>query len=130
MYREWPFFSVLLNNAQMALYKSDMEIASLYADLCGDRTVRSVFREIAAEYRRTCRQILDVADCEDLLEDEAFLKRSVGRRQSYLDPLNHIQLELLQRYRNPGLPEQERELYLIPLLRSINAIASGLRNTG
>jgi phosphoenolpyruvate carboxylase len=130
MYREWPFFSTLLNNAQMALYKSDMEIAGQYADLCGDRSAKSVFGEIAAEYRRTCRQIIDVTGGEKLLQDEPFLRRSVGRRQSYLDPLNHIQLELLNRYRDPGLPEQERELCLIPLLRSINAIASGLRNTG
>ena len=131
MYQDWPFFHALLNNAQMALTKSDMTIAWEYAQLCRDKQSRElIFNEIKTEYERTCRQILLIAQIDELLDDSPVLQQSIRRRDSYLDPLNHIQLGLIKRYRHSGLSEEDQELWLTPLLRSINAISAGLRNTG
>ena len=131
MYDEWPFFRSLLSNAQMALFKGDMEIAAGYATLCRDpgRRMR-VFAAIDEEFRRTRRQIIEVTGVHALLDEDPLLKLSLSRREPYLLPLNHIQLVLLRRHRDERLPAQEREQWLTPLLRSINAIAAGLRNTG
>jgi phosphoenolpyruvate carboxylase len=131
MYREWPFFRALLSNTQMALFKSRMDIAREYAALCDDAKTRdTVFGLIEAEYWRTADWIRRVAQIDELLDDNPLLKLSLTRRDPYLDPLNHIQLELLQRFRHPGSSDSDREANLDPLLRSINAIAGGMRNTG
>jgi phosphoenolpyruvate carboxylase len=131
MYRDWPFFRTLLSNAQMALFKSDLGIAEHYARLCHDPESRKlVFAEIRDEYQRTRKQILEILQLEDLLDETPVLKESFGRRNAYLDPLNYIQLGLLRRYRDPALSEEARALWLTPLLRSINAISAGLGNTG
>jgi phosphoenolpyruvate carboxylase len=131
MYRDWPFFRALLSNTQMALFKSRMDIAREYAELCGDpKTQQVVFGMIEAEYWRTVRWIRKVAQIDELLDENPLLKLSLTRRDPYLDPLNHIQLELLQRFRSPETRDIDREASLDPLLRSINAIAGGMRNTG
>ncbi len=131
MYREWPFFRALLSNTQMALFKSRMDIAAEYAELCNDRHTRhAVFAKIEAEYRLTVKWILRIAEIDELLDDNPLLKLSLTRRDPYLDPLNHIQLELLERYRGDDTRETDREASLDPLLRTINAIAGGMRNTG
>ena len=131
MYQEWPFFRTLLSDAQMALFKADMGIAAEYARLCHDpQTGKRIHAVIEAEYRRTCREILAVTGSHELLEQDLLLRFSLHRRDPYLDPLNHIQLALLKRYRDSSLSTEEREHWLTPLLRSINAVAAGLRNTG
>lgn len=131
MYRDWPFFRALLSNTQMALFKSRMDIAREYAELCSnEEDCREVFELIEAEYRRTTKWIRKIAQIDELLDDNPLLKTSLSRRDAYLDPLNHIQLELLERYRSPETRELDREASLDPLLRSINAIAGGMRNTG
>ena len=131
MYRKWPFFRALLSNTQMALFKSRMDIAREYSELCSDEANCSeVFRMIEAEYERTVKWIRKVAQIDELLDDNPLLKTSLSRRDAYLDPLNHIQLELLERYRNPDTRELDRDASLDPLLRTINAIAGGMRNTG
>ena len=131
MYQNWPFFRVLLSNTQMALFKGDMEIAREYSELCGEQdTASSVYEDIRAEYHRTVKQILEIVGTNQLIDDDPALALSLTRRNPYLDPLNHIQITLLKRYRDPKLSEEERERWLYPLLQSINAIASGLRNTG
>lgn len=128
MYRDWPFFRVLLSNAQMALIKADFHIAEQYAALCVDPAVgRNVYRVINAEYERTFRQLLNVADATSLLQDNPALKISLDHRENYLDPLNHIQVVLLRKLR---ADERDESPWLEPLLRSINAIAAGMRNTG
>lgn len=71
-----------------------------------------------------------MAQLDGLLEETPTLAVSLSRRNPYLDPLNHIQITLLKRYRDESLSESEREQWLEPLLRSINAIAAGMRNTG
>jgi phosphoenolpyruvate carboxylase len=131
MYHEWPFFHALLSNAQMALFKTDMTIAWEYAKLCHDSATRDrIFKEIELEYERTRKQILKIAKIDHLLDDTPVLQQSLRRRDSYLDPLNHIQLGLLKHYRHSDHPEGEEAMWLRPLLRSINAISAGLRNTG
>lgn len=131
MYRDWPFFRALLSNTQMALFKSRMDIAREYAELCSDPKTRdTVFDMIESEYQRTEKWIRKIAQIDELLDENPLLKTSLTRRDPYLDPLNHIQLELLHRYRSKDTREGDREASLDPLLRSINAIAGGMRNTG
>jgi phosphoenolpyruvate carboxylase len=131
MYREWPFFRALLSNTQMALFKADMSIAARYAELAENReTADAIYRTIRDEHARTVSAVLDIAGATSLMQETPQLALSVARRNPYLDPLNHIQVLLLQRCRDESLPHTERDSWLIPLLRSINAIAAGLRNTG
>ncbi|MEW6764594.1 MAG: phosphoenolpyruvate carboxylase [Pseudomonadota bacterium] len=131
MFRGWPFFHSLLRNTQMSLTKGEMQIAHEYAELVKDRDVaQQVYGMINGEYQRTLNEVLRVAGVDDLLEIDPVLGTSMQRRNPYLDPLNHIQITLLKRYRDENLTDEEREMWLRPLLRSINAIAAGMRNTG
>ncbi len=131
MYQHWPFFRALLSNTQMALFKADMGIAKEYASLCKDpETAAQIYAQIEAEYNRTVEYVLKVANIKHLLDETPILSLSLARRTPYLDPLSHIQVILLKRHRDHNLPEAERMIWLDPLLRSINAIAAGMRNTG
>ena len=131
MYRHWPFFRALLSNSQMALFKADMRIAESYMSLCHDQaTARPIFETIKSEYQRTVKEVLDVAQLDELMAETPQLALSLKRRNPYLDPLNQIQVTLLRRYRDESLDEETRNQWLNPLLRSINAIAAGMRNTG
>ena len=131
MYQHWPFFRALLSNTQMALFKADMNIAKEYAALCNEpETAAQIYPLIEAEYKRTVEYVLKVANIKHLLDETPILSLSLARRNPYLDPLSHIQVTLLKRYRDHNLPEAERTIWLDPLLRSINAIAAGMRNTG
>ena len=132
MYREWPFFYTVLNNAQVSLGKADMGIARIYADLATDAAVREqIFGTIAAEFARTVRWILLVSGQREILDNEPILQRSIRRRNPYVDPLNFIQVSLLRRLR--ALPdadsEEARQLVRVIAL-TINGVASGLKNTG
>ena len=131
MFNQWPFFNTLLSNAQMALFKSEMEIAREYAALCEDpETGQRIFKLINEEYQRCCENIPAVGGHQALLGDNPVLQLSLSRRDPYLDPLNYIQLSLLNRTRKSDITEQEKSTWFTPLLRSINAIAAGMRNTG
>ena len=131
MYKDWPFFRALLSNMQMALHKADMNIAQTYSTLCENpETGRVVFSMVKAEYEWAMKNVLEVAQLSYLMEETPQLALSLQRRNPYLDPLNQIQRYLIQRYRDISLPEAEREQWLNPLLRTINAIAGGMRNTG
>jgi phosphoenolpyruvate carboxylase len=131
MYRDWPFFRSLLSNVQMTLFKADMDIAREYAALCSDATVRDqVFGMVHAEFDRTVREVLATAGAAHLIDENPVLALSLARRNPYLDPLNHIQIAMLHRYRAAPGSEQQPSPWLDPLLRTINAIAAGMRNTG
>ncbi|MDT8282861.1 MAG: phosphoenolpyruvate carboxylase, partial [Gammaproteobacteria bacterium] len=131
MYRHWPYFKALLSNTEMALYKADMRTAKEYSELClSRRTGQRIFNMIRDEHDRTLEVTLKVAGMKHLLDDIPPLALSLMRRDPYLDPLNHIQIKLLKRYRDESTPDEERNKWLNPLLRSINAIAAGMRNTG
>lgn len=114
----------------MSLFKAEMHIARAYARLAENREqAEAIYGIIEAEYERTLVQVLNVAGLRGLMEETPDLQRSLARRNIYLDPLNHIQVSLLERYRREQ-DEEKREEWLDPLLRSINAIAAGMRNTG
>ncbi|MGA7951365.1 MAG: phosphoenolpyruvate carboxylase [Thiobacillaceae bacterium] len=130
MYQDWPFFRALLSNVQMALSKADIQIAGEYAELSPNENARAVYTKIADEFDQTLKGLLAVADLSYSLEENPALALSLSRRKPYLDPLNHIQVRLLSRYRNENLSDQDREKWLISLKRSINAIAAGMRATG
>lgn len=131
MYEEWPFFRSLLSNTQMSLYKADMRIAYEYIDLSRHpEQAHSIYQAIKDEYDRTVDEILLVAEKPGLLSENPPLAISLSRRAPYLDPLNHIQITLLKRVRDESLSENVRIQWLNPLLRTINAIATGQRNTG
>ncbi|MDS4041125.1 MAG: phosphoenolpyruvate carboxylase [Candidatus Competibacter sp.] len=135
LYRDWPFFRALLDNSQMSLSKVDAGIAREYARLCADvDTETGIYERFRAEYEQTCREILAVAQIPTLLKENPTLAKSLERRNPYLDPLNHIQVALIPRYRRAvrehGADSPETEMWLRPLLRSINALAAGMRNTG
>ena len=131
MYKDWPFFRALLSNSQMALYKAEMQIAKNYMSLCENQeTAKNVYKIISKEYTRTTSNVLDIAKINGLMEETPALALSLTRRNPYLDPLNQIQLSLIKKYRDESLSDEERTQWLHPLLRTISAIAAGMRNTG
>ena len=130
MYKNWPFFRSLLSNAQMALKKADMNIVAEYISLASEpEEAKKIYRVIRKEYQITVRQILDIANIKHLLDENKLLGLSLSRREPYLVPLNQIQVTLLKRYREDPA-ENSSSQWLSPLLRSINAISAGMRNTG
>jgi phosphoenolpyruvate carboxylase len=115
----------------MALFKAEMHIAQTYTSLCLDKvSAQKVYDSIRDEHERTVKQVLTVSKLSFLMAETPALALSLNRRNPYLDPLNQIQLLLLRRYRDESVSEEERDRWLDPLLRSINAIAAGMRNTG
>lgn len=131
MANEWPFFKGLLGNIAMSLSKSEMAIAHEYSQLASDKDeAETIFQRVQAEYRLTVNWLLQVTGNKDLLSDNPRLALSLARRDPYLDPINYIQITALKRYRQYGPDDPARNRWLEPLLRSINALAQGLRNTG
>jgi phosphoenolpyruvate carboxylase len=127
MYREWPLFEGLLSNMDMVLAKSDIAIASRYAELVADPDLRErIFSRIRSEWRDTIDALLAIMEHEALLQANPLLARSIRNRFPYLDPLNHMQVELLKRYRAGDADENVVQgIHL-----TINGIAAGLRNSG
>ena len=127
MHRQWPFFANLLSNMDMVLAKTDLALASRYAGLVSDATLReAVFGTIQAEWQRTVDSFSVITGSSDRLSGNPLLARSIRNRFPYLDPLNHLQVELLRRHRSGDASEKlARGIKL-----SINGIASGIRNTG
>ncbi|HEP1358640.1 TPA: phosphoenolpyruvate carboxylase [Streptococcus pyogenes] len=126
MYQTWPFFHSLLSNVDMVLSKSNMNIAFQYAQLAESQDVRDVFYEILDEWQLTKNVILAIQDHDDLLEDNPSLKHSLKSRLPYFNVLNYIQIELIKRWRNNQLDENDEKL----IHTTINGIATGLRNSG
>jgi phosphoenolpyruvate carboxylase len=127
MYREWPFFQTLLSNMDMVLAKSDIAIASRYAELVDDSELRgAIFPRLRAEWAASIEMLLAITGQQALLEQNPLLARSIRNRFPYLDPLNHVQIELLKRHRAGDA--DERVVQGIHL--TINGIAAGLRNSG
>ena len=128
MYSEWPFFRVLLDNIQMALAKSDLGIARDYSMLVHNKNAaKDIINDIEKEFYSTVSTLLKIVDSEELLTENIKLSLSLSRRQPYLDPLNYIQVMLLKAHRE--IPDEDT-VNLDPLLRTIHAIATGMRNTG
>jgi phosphoenolpyruvate carboxylase len=131
MVKQWPFFSTLLSNMDMVLAKSDLALASRYAELVEDKRLRKqVFNTIEAEWHRTARALSLITGEEQRLVNNAALQRSITHRFPYIDPLHHVQVELIRRYR-AGAQDPERDGKVRRGIHiSINGIAAGLRNTG
>ena len=127
MYRQWPFFRTLLSNMDMVLAKSDLALASRYAELVSDSRLRKkIFTAIEAEWHRTADALAQITGEKNRLESNPALARSIRHRFPYIDPLHHLQVELIRRYREGKADERvQRGIHI-----SINGIAAGLRNTG
>ncbi len=127
MYRDWPFFQMLLSNMDMVLAKSDIAIASRYAELVQDVELRErIFSRLRAEWQSVVSALLTIMGQNSLLESNPLLARSIRNRFPYLDPLNHMQIELLKRYRGGDTGEA----VVSGIHLTINGIAAGLRNSG
>ena len=127
LYRRWPFFATVLSNMAQVLAKSDLGLAARYAELVEDEALRRrVFDMIAAEHERTIRMHKLITGHDDLLADNPSLARSVFNRFPYLEPLNHLQVELLRRYRSG----EDDELVQRGILLTMSGLASALRNSG
>jgi phosphoenolpyruvate carboxylase len=127
MHARWPFFKSLLSNLAMVLAKTDLAIASRYAELVPNRGAReAIFGRIAAEHQRTTALVLTITGHATLLDDNPTLARSIRDRFPYLDPLNHLQVELLRRYRSGQVDERTKSCIHL----TINGLAAGLRNSG
>ncbi len=131
MHKQWPFFRTLLSNLDMVLAKSDLHIAARYVELVEDKKLgKRIFGAIQAEWQRTNDALSLITGEASRLQSNPSLARSIEHRFPYLDPLNHLQVELMRRYRGTreGEPVNERVQRGIHI--SINGIAAGLRNTG
>jgi phosphoenolpyruvate carboxylase len=127
MYQRWPYFQMLLANVDMVLAKTDLGIASRYAELVPDRKLRdAIFGRIRAEWELTRTAVLGITGQKEFLGSNPALLRTIKNRMPYLEPLNHLQVELLRRYRSG----QTSELVHRGIHLSINGIAAGLRNSG
>ena len=127
MSEAWPFFRTLLSNMDMVLSKTDIAIASRYAELVDDKALReAIFPRLRREWQSSIAMLLDVTGQAALLDTNPLLARSIRHRFPYLDPLNHLQVELLKRLRSGDTDERVvRAIHL-----TINGIAAGLRNSG
>ncbi|MCZ2497685.1 phosphoenolpyruvate carboxylase [Xylophilus sp. Kf1] len=127
MYKQWPFFKTLLSNMDMVLAKSDPALAGRYSELVTDARLRKkVFGMIEAEWKRTNDALALITGQKQRLENNSALSRSIRHRFPYIDPLHHLQIELMRRYRSGQGDERVQTGIHI----SINGIAAGLRNTG
>jgi phosphoenolpyruvate carboxylase len=127
MVKQWPFFKALLSNMDMALAKSDLALASRYSELVTDTKLRKkIFTAIEAEWHRTADVMTLLTGEKHRLANNPALARSIRHRFPYIDPLHHLQVELIRRFRDGKTDERvQRGIHL-----SINGIAAGLRNTG
>lgn len=128
MYREWPFFQVLIDNIQMAMLKADMDIARLYAELSDNM---DVYHMLKNEYDLSKEAVLTITRQNELLENDPALAASIARRKAYIDPIHHIQVYLLKEYRqllsnDKPIPQELKN----NLILTISCISTGLRNTG
>ena len=132
MHREWPFFRTLLSNMDMVLAKTDLPIARRYAELVADVELRErIFKRITAEHALTLTILEEITGTGERLQGNPLLARSIQNRFAYLDPLNHLQVELIHRHRKvAGDPAQIDERVHRGIHLSINGVAAGLRNTG
>ncbi len=133
MLKEWPFFATLLSNMDMVLSKTDLAVASRYSEMVSDKKLRnSIFKRIVNEHERTSASLTLITGKKERLANNPLLARSIKNRFAYLDPLNHLQVELIKRHRatmnGDGGNVDDRVRRGIHL--SINGIAAGLRNTG
>lgn len=139
MYRGWPFFALLIDNAEVSLAKTDLYIASRYASLVEPATVRdAIFRRIEEEYDRSRKGVLKISGQSELLAHQPVLAESIRLRNPYVDPLNYLQIRFLEEWRlnshrpaSRSAPQQsETDLLLEVLQTTVGGIAFGMKSTG
>ena len=131
MHKQWPFFRTLLSNLDMVLAKSDLRIAARYVELVDDKKgAKRIFGAIRAEWERVDGALTLITGESRRLQSNPALARSIEHRFPYLDPLNHLQVELLRRYRQRREGDTKVDRLQRGIHLSINGIAAGLRNTG
>lgn len=127
MYREWPFFATLLDNAELSLAKTDLYIAGRYAELVHEASIReAIFTRISDEYERAVRMVLRITRRHRLLANQPVLAESIRLRNPYIDPLNYLQIRFLPEWRRAKDNEKLRQL----LALTVNGIAFGMKSTG
>jgi len=128
MYRHWPFFAVILDNAEASLAKTDLYIARRYDALCRPASLRKqISSRIEEEYQRTVRCVLDITESKRLLERQPVLEESIRLRNPYVDPLNFLQIRFLEKWRREPQPSPE----LLRLLQiTVGGVAFGMKSTG
>ncbi len=129
MHAEWPFFATFVSNLDMVIAKTDLAIAARYAALAGPGGKR-IFQRIEAEWQRVCDALEAITGERTRLARNPSLARSIEHRFPYLDPLNHLQVELMRRYRQASADDASLERVKRGIQISINGLAAGLRNTG
>jgi phosphoenolpyruvate carboxylase len=143
MYANWQFFRTFISNVEMMLQKTDLTIARRYVETLVPAELKGIFGTIEREYAKTVEQILAITGRDTLLADQPELSRTLGVRDTYLEPLHHLQVALLRQYRE--LNDADRQTPTAPgarrsasdstaleraLLTTVNGIAAGMRNTG
>ena len=127
MHERWPFFRSVLSNLGQVLAKSDLAIAARYRDLVPDPATREpIFERLREEHERSVAALRAITGQAELVADNPELVRSLAARFPYLDPLNHLQVDLLRRRRSG----EEAELVQRGIHLTINGLATGLRNSG
>ncbi len=130
MYRDWPFFQATIDNAVLAVAKSNRSVFHRYVDLAGNQTGFQEIRElIDAEWQRTEDVLRKVTRCNELLDNVPWLQRSIAVRNGYVDPLNLIQAELQDRSRQNDAEERREDLTELKQL-VVKGLAAGMRTTG
>ncbi len=130
MHQHWPFFRTLIDNAELSLAKTDLGIAAQYAALVHSRSVReTVFGLIRQEYDRSVAAVLKIARRRELLENQPVLAQSIQRRNPFVDPLNHLQIRFLARWRKAGETHRTETLRRL-LALTVHGIAFGMKSTG
>lgn len=132
LYQNWPFFTALVDNAEMSLLKADMGIAALYTSLAPDpRPAEDIFGRIQDEFERTTHLLNQITGHANLMDSDPTIQKQIQRRNPYVDPLNYLQVETLRRLRSLGAEDVEQaEALREVMVLTINGIAAGLRNTG
>ncbi|MGB2869607.1 MAG: phosphoenolpyruvate carboxylase [Bacteroidota bacterium] len=131
MYAHWPFFKALMDNVQMTAAKADMEVARCYAGLVAPAKLgEEIFGEVKEKFDLTKKLLLEVTKQSRILDTNKVLQQSIQLRNPYIDPMSHIQVEMLRRLRSHSVDEKERREIEEAIFLSINGIAAGLRNTG
>ncbi len=126
MYRRWPFFRSFLGNVSMTLVKTDLDIATAYVEALVPADLRGFLDDLRREHEATLSSILEVTGEARLLEREQTLRTTLEIRENYLEPLHHLQIELLARHRRG----EQDPLLERALLITVNGIAAGMKNTG
>ena len=124
MWRDWPFFRGLIGTLEMALFKTDLGVAERYLTLVDEDIAERFWTDLRDEYDSVVGRVLDITGQERLLDETPALQRRLEHRNPWVDPLSHLQVELLRRLR------AGREEARAPLLATITGIAAGMRNTG